>query len=154
MTGCGDKTRVYESEAQCEAVCAKFPNAQNDSANDNTLRCRRFQAYEALNNGATARSCEAAGPVPLEFGGSKCASFCQMLLSTCSGGPFNDMAGCMTACDANPDSRANRPIGISNARMEGVSNNTLSCRVLGLMQAIAGDTRGCAEAFGTGTICK
>lgn len=154
MTGCSGDLKVYESQQQCEAWCGKLPNAANDSKVDNTVRCRREGAYAVLTGSSSERTCEAAGPVQLECGGSKCVPFCSLLLSTCgTQGPFQTQEQCVTSCEQIPDSKANRPINLKNANLAGLSNDTLSCRVANLLTAVGGDLRACPNALGTGT-CK
>lgn len=158
-TGCTGDNRVYTDAAQCQAYCDKapIPNAGGDSVVGDTVRCRLKAGYEALTDVAvTARTCETAGPISVDCGGSKCEPFCTSLLKACPGGRFATMADCMTNCDSIPDSRANVPVLIKAAvTPDGVSNKTLSCRMYSLMEVISkNDARQCANASGVGTECK
>lgn len=154
MTGCSGDFKVYQDQAQCEAWCGKLPNEAMDSKTANTVRCRRDGAYAVLTGMATERGCEAAGPVQLECGGSKCAPFCTLLLSTCgTDGPFKTQQECVTSCEQIPDSKVNLPINLKNAASGNPAKDSLSCRVANLLTAVGGDLRACTNALGTGN-CK
>lgn len=153
MTACSDMQRVYENQDQCEKVCAKFPSAAGDSATADTLRCRRVNGYTALAQGGDARSCAAAGPAPLECGGTKCTPYCTLAQTACPtqfAGKFASVAACEADCNMIPDSKANLNLTVSNG-----TGDTLSCRLLSAMQVVGGDARACESALGLPTgVCK
>lgn len=153
MTACPDALRVYESQDQCEKVCAKFPSAPGDSATADTLRCRRVNAYAALAQNGDARSCAAAGPAPLECGGTKCAPYCTIAQTACPtqfAAKFASLDACETDCNTIPDSKANLNLSVGNG-----AGDTLSCRLLSVMQVVGGDPRACDSALGLVTgVCK
>lgn len=148
--------RVYDNEAQCEAVCNVLEKGTAMTLTANNLRCRREFAYDALVRGASPSACENAGPAPEDCGQSKCANYCELARKACeakfdmnnAGATVEEkLATCRTECAKNPDVG-----GFYN--LPTANDNTFNCR-LRYTAASFIDQRECDSALGlTGGVCK
>lgn len=157
---------VYD-EGTCMAVCAKFdPGSDASDSTNDTLACRRWHAYFALNSSTDAAyHCSHTSPYGDGHCGSKCGSYCRLLKNTCKdefsstfGSAGKDDAqqmACEMACgglngvDPTPPGATGYDI-----KGESVMLDTLQCRVRQLARAAAAsgeDTkRFCAAALPKG----
>lgn len=146
---------VYESNAQCLALCGKLEAGKTDltdSTKVDTLRCRREGAYEALRS-PNPLACMNAGPAPDRCGTGKCDSYCELAQKTCSTQFAATFAGgkaeCLTKCSALPGAATNAPYNVTAEQAK--RGATLQCRLLRLARAAETPTDAvCAEVMGKG----
>jgi hypothetical protein len=159
---CSGANAVYETPAQCTAVCkALIADGHTGALGDeggNTLGCRRYHAYNALSYGV--EHCAHAGP-----GGSgvcsaenpdagfddDCGPYCELAHDACPtafAAAFPDVASCKKSCEAVRG--ASDVYAVAGA----TSGNTASCRLLYTSRALAtgtvDDALNCPSAVGGG----
>jgi hypothetical protein len=146
--------KVYDNEAQCEAVCNVLEAGTGMALTANNRRCRREFAYDALVRGASPSACENAGPAPRDCGQGKCATYCELARKACEAKfdstfagatPAEKIATCQTECAKNPD------IGMFY-NLPTPDANTLNCRLRRTAAAFI-DPRECDNAIGNGGFC-
>ncbi|HWO09112.1 MAG TPA: hypothetical protein VNN80_06520, partial [Polyangiaceae bacterium] len=101
---------AYENLDQCLETSATFERGVPGDFTDNTLRCRRYHALNALADPNT--HCSHAGPAgdghcaTVEDTGN-CTSYCRILSTACGDAfttEFNqDIASCVQSCSSLPD---------------------------------------------------
>jgi hypothetical protein len=149
---CEGDFQVYESEAQCNALCQYFdPGANSDSKGQNTLGCRKYHTYNAMNDAVT--HCPHLGPGGAGVcGDSKtgnCDSYCDISVQVCGAqfaANFSDREDCMAQCAELP------PGGKYSVVQAESEPETLGCRLLSLQRA-AEDPTQCDGVFG-GAPCE
>jgi hypothetical protein len=116
MTSCKGGFAVYANATECKAACKTFERGQHGDTGVNTLRCRRYHAYAALDG--PEEHCAHAGPTgdghcasPPEAGPGNCVSYCRILRAACPSQyqsrfdpvDADDLGGCIGSCAALPD---------------------------------------------------
>lgn len=162
LTACSDPSvRQFDTQAQCEALCSRLTPGTKLQLAEDTVRCRREYAYQALAIAATPTFCEAAGPAPAQCGRGKCANYCALARSACQTGfdakfpgatPAESLSKCEADCAKIPDSQLNAFFAIG----ERATGDTFNCRVRNTAVAF-GDARACDSALGLNTpasVCK
>ena len=148
---------VYESEAQCNAVCnALRPGHLSDTA-ENTVGCRMYHSYNALLD--PKGHCSHTGPggdghcgstaLPKTGNTGNCESYCRLLETACKtdfDGSFADLAACEADCvkidGAGPS------VGYTTA----AAGDNVQCRLLHVARALT-NSKECAAAQGAAP-CK
>ena len=134
---CRDSAAVYESPAQCLAVCAQLPAGNLGDESGNSVSCRLSQLEKA---GFEANDCAKVGPVSVDGTcGDACEAFCSLQSVACSGGE----AYCESACPVLKKPAAYRLIDFA-------STDTLQCRLGHLARAL--ETPGNAAECGNAQI--
>jgi hypothetical protein len=140
---------VYD-EGTCMAVCAKLdPGTDASDSTNDTLACRRWHAYFALNSPSDAGyHCSHASPYGDGHCGTKCGSYCRLLNKTCkdqfssafssAGKEDAQQMACETACGSLTGVDAT-PAGTTGYDIKGesVMLDTLQCRVRQIARAAA-----------------
>jgi hypothetical protein len=140
---------VYDDN-QCMAVCAKFdPGTDASDSTNDTLACRRWHAYFALNSPTDAvYHCSHTSPYGDGHCGTKCGSYCRLLNKTCKSefaGAFGSAGkddaqqmACEQACGTLSGVDAT-PAGTTgyDVKGESVMLDTLQCRVRQVARAAA-----------------
>jgi hypothetical protein len=158
---CTGKNAVYESEAQCRAVCAALgPGKVGDQSVDpktDTMSCRLWHAYTAVVTPDV--HCSHAGPGGDGHCGDgseapNCAPYCKLLQAACKD-QFEDAFGgdidkCREACTPREGSAAGSGYSVKTAAEDPKSQQ---CRMLYATRAIGGDADACDDAFGEGKNC-
>lgn len=145
-TACSGADAVYESEAQCLAVCGKLDAGTNADQVENTVGCRKYHGYNSL--AAPAQHCPHTGPGgDGHCGADNCEGYCQLLARTCDAelkSTYGDEATCLTECAKLPGSKAD---SYSDAAKTG---NTVRCRLINVARAAEDPAQHCAAAAGGG----
>jgi hypothetical protein len=146
---CTGENAIYESEAQCQAVCEHFPPGEFTDKVENTRGCRIYHSHNSLCLPAQHCSHAAIGGDGHcgALDGGNCESYCQMAQSICGtefGDAFADTDACLEEC-AELDGQA----GDSKyfVRVGEMGGNNLHCRFLALSRAALDDAE-CPAAFG------
>lgn len=167
---CSGDLRVYSSIEECEAVSETFVRGEAEDTAANTLRCRRYHAYNAFEDPGT--HCTHAGPTgdgtcaaPPETADGNCISYCRILERGCPNAyedfaeaPGDDpLESCVDECKLLPDS------GVGGFRTDPrysvdvtLPAGTLKCRTLHAVRALtAADDSECEAAIGAeGSECE
>jgi hypothetical protein len=168
MAACQGDQAVYESPAQCKAVCKVMDLGVTGDESGNTLRCRRYHSYAALGDPAT--HCTHAGPTGDGTCGSNCEGYCQLLKPGCpskfaaafpGSAGMSDLSQCQAQC-AGLDGSATGDFAGPKPRYSvtaAVTGDTLLCRAFHAVRAVAAaspdDADECAAAFGEpGSVCN
>jgi hypothetical protein len=114
---CKDDQAVYTSVEECKRVSLTFERGDPEDIAANTLRCRRYHAYNAFED--PGLHCTHAGPTgdgtcaaPEETKQGNCTSYCRILERSCprayeslsEGQSADDLASCVEECLLLPDS--------------------------------------------------
>lgn len=160
---CSGNQAVYESVDDCEAVSATFERGMPDDTAANTLRCRRYHAYNAFEDPGT--HCTHAGPTgdgtcaaPEETQEGNCISYCRILERACpaayesrgEGAEAEPLEACLEECLQLPDAAAGgfrtEPRYSVGVMLPG---GTLKCRTLYAVRALeVPDGPDCEAAIG------
>ncbi|WP_433934898.1 hypothetical protein AB3662_09810 [Sorangium cellulosum] len=157
MTSCTGEQAVYESEAQCLAVCGALPPGGVEDREENTVGCRKYHAYSAML--APTAHCPHTGPGGDGHCGSaddpesgltgNCESYCMLLEAACSeylGESFPDPATCESECTLLTGAARDSGYSVASAEEGG---NTLACRLLHVSRALElADPEECLAALG------
>ena len=130
---CSEGFRVFETDANCSAVCKRYEPGSASSPQGNTLACRAALLASAARIGEGTGICQAAGPgggaATAGTGqscGSNCEGYCSLRARVCQA----DRSECMRQCAALPDK------GSYDAPMDFRSGeDTLQCRMAHLTVA-------------------
>jgi hypothetical protein len=83
MNACPNEFAVYKDEAECRAVCRVLAPGEAGDTSQNSVRCRRYHAYNALDEGPDLH-CTHAGPTgDGHCGADNCESYCTILSNAC-----------------------------------------------------------------------
>ncbi|HEU4579892.1 MAG TPA: hypothetical protein VFS67_16645 [Polyangiaceae bacterium] len=175
LNACQNEFAVYEDETQCQAVCKVLEPGEPGDTSENSVRCRRYHAYNALDEGPSSH-CTHAGPTgDGHCGADNCESYCTILRNACPtqfqaqfpGDPAAGEQSCRTSC--NPPSGTPAPAvalkGASANSFQTFQNgdkivryavnpppqgDNLLCRTYHAVKALAKapDDPECAAAFG------
>ncbi|MEI9939640.1 MAG: hypothetical protein WDO69_20670 [Pseudomonadota bacterium] len=144
---------IYESVAQCKAVCqALDPGHLADQA-ENTVGCRMYHSYNSVVDPNT--HCAHTGPggdghcgsteLPESGNTGNCESYCRLLEAACKDdfdGSFANQTACQKDCvqldGAGPS------VGYSTA----ASGDNVQCRLLNVSRALSNPTKYCGAAQG------
>jgi len=138
---CSGSDAVYESEAQCLAVCEAMPIGElADSGGQNTLGCRATHAYNAL-VGDPVTHCPHAGPSGSSVCGDDCESYCAQLSDACSDGfaeqygddPRDANASCVSDCAELLEGEAKLQYAVADERIDELPE--LGCLVRAVARA-------------------
>jgi hypothetical protein len=138
QTSCTDSNAVYENEEQCNAACATFERGEVNDTATNTLRCRRYHAYAAMD--IPEEHCPHAGPTGDGHCATReqkdmgnCVSFCRIASNSCPDEytahydrdnrrpnppatlALADVASCLADCETLSDSGYNGFAGLDEA---------------------------------------
>lgn len=114
MNACTDGDAVYKDEAECLAVCEVLEPGEPGDTSQNTVRCRRYHSYNALDEGPDTH-CTHAGPTgDGHCGADNCESYCTILRNACPtqfqtefpGDTAAGEASCRTKCNPPPPASA------------------------------------------------
>ena len=141
---------VYESDAQCQAVCHALAPGHVGDLSENTVGCRMYHAYNSL---IDAKShCPHTGPGGDGHCGAhdtgNCDSYCGLLEAACKqdfDASFDGQATCQTECLHLVGAAAN------SGHSTSATGNNLQCRLLNVSRALTNTTNSskfCAAALG------
>jgi hypothetical protein len=145
---------MYESDAQCQAVCNALPRGHVGDQSENTVGCRMYHSYNALLD--PKNHCTHTGPggdghcVTGEPDTGACESYCLLLEKACESdfaASFTDQAACQDECVKLDGSAANAGYTLS------AKGNNLQCRLLNVSRALSDPSKYCAAAQGAAP-CK
>jgi len=154
---CPGEYAVYESMAQCMAVCAALPAGTYGDRDQNTAGCRLWHCYNSILN--PMGHCSHTGPggdahcgADMPDDTANCHAYCILLEKACLvdfttkyGGV---QANCQKECSALPGAKRDSGYNISAAQ----TGNTAQCRLLHVSRALT-DATECPSALGDGA-CK
>jgi hypothetical protein len=149
----GDKA-VYESNAQCMAVCKALDLGKTSDRVEDTVGCRTYHSYSSLADPVT--HCNHTGPGGDGHCGPKedanCPAYCKLSAAACPtqfAGAFTDAADCKIKCQTIAGNKADSKYSVATAQ----SGNTLQCRLLATARALT-DPASCEAAFGGGACAQ
>jgi hypothetical protein len=165
MTACYEANAVYEDHEQCLQVCQVLEPGLLGDMTQNTVSCRRYQAYAALE--APTVHCTLAGPTgDGHCGTDNCNSYCRIARRACPEefaeefGPLDelvDLEACEDAC-ALLDGAARNGFQGEPSRYSALYpslGDNLECRTWHAVRALASDASECAAALGEpGSDCQ
>ncbi len=146
QTVCTGTNVVYESSAQCMAVCALMDKGLNTDTTGDTVGCRKYHSYNAI-SGASSH-CPHAGPGGDGHCGPTCPSYCKLLSQVCPtefSSSFKDDGDCQFKC-----------LGIAGGADDTYfkafsTKDTMRCRMTNVSRAAeTASTTACAAAVGGG----
>ena len=159
MRNCRDDFQVYETMAQCEAVCSTFePGIASDDRN--TMQCRKYHANSAA--AGPDVHCVHSGPTGDGHCGGEsgnCDSLCTLVEQACGEGfarVYGGRNACLAACGTLPDrgydglAQGSPLYSVNNAtQIDEKPTPTLACRVLHAARAMQSpnDPVECAAAL-------
>lgn len=178
MTACTDDLAVYETTADCLAVCNDtdiFETGTEEDRDGQTAACRRYHAYVALSEPGT--HCPHAGPTgdgvcTDENADSNCPAHCALLRQACPASfeaeyamngedPADAQDNCEADCGTLPDNATASGYSFADAIGETADTGALQCRTWYAVKARrergASDTEDaetCAAAFGDAAPCQ
>jgi hypothetical protein len=148
---CRDELQVYESRAQCLAVCNALPVGKNSDTDENSVGCRIYHTYNSISSPeghCSHTSPGGDGHCPSltqdKIPGS-CVSYCQLLAKACQtefDEKFADQDECLADCSKIPESEEGR-----NYTIHVANGDTLGCRLLNVARALNGKET-CPSAMG------
>lgn len=158
---CTGPYQLYDDDAQCQAACLTFRVGTPTDTGANTLRCRRYHAYNAL--GKPEEHCTHAGPAgdgtcadPNDVNAGNCESYCTILADACIDqydAKFpSGLQACIAECSVLDGARAGSLSG-TNHYTSSVEQppGGLKCRLQHAVRALT-DKNGpeCGPALGNG----
>jgi hypothetical protein len=151
VTGaCTKDFAVYESAAQCKRVCAALEVGKSSDAQEDTLGCRTYHAYNALD--IDTSHCPHAGPGgDGHCGTDNCKPYCRLLAAACPSdfATFATEADCESACSALPGAAKDSQRTLKAAK-DGT--DSVQCRLLHVSRAF--DTKSECKAAMAGDPCQ
>ncbi|MEZ4224155.1 MAG: hypothetical protein R3B13_24615 [Polyangiaceae bacterium] len=152
MAACSGGLAVYESEAQCKAVCKALPQGVVANTTENTAGCRLYHAYSAVADPNT--HCPHVGPLGDGHCGhdegavtGNCESYCLLAEEACAtdfASKFSSQDDCMKDCVSLPGAKLDQGYAVASVG----SGDNVQCRALQLSRALDGQSAACAGAFG------
>ncbi len=163
MAACTGGLAVFESDAQCQAVCMALPagtigdtGTAPGVTQHNTVGCRLYHSYSSL--AAPETHCSHAGPggdghCGLDEGTltANCEAYCQLVKQGCASefaAQFTDHGQCMTSCATLSDAKKDTKFTVG-----GATGDTLACRFLHVARALEGTPGMCDAAVGLAAPC-
>ncbi|MEY4512932.1 MAG: hypothetical protein RLZZ450_5054 [Pseudomonadota bacterium] len=160
---CTSQQKLYESDAQCMAVCkATDPGTDANSSSGNTMTCRLYHGFNSLLVADSHCGHAGAGGWDAPHCGDECASYCHLAAGAC-GAAFTQKypgadpeAACRTACAGLPTMQ---PMGYGGYTVAaGVAavnaGDSLQCRLYHAIKAVetpTGNAASCTSALGAGS---
>ncbi len=151
QSACTGALSVYESDAQCQAVCKALPPGKIGNTTENTVGCRLYHSYSAVAN--PQGHCSHAGPVGdghcgLDEGAAfgNCKSYCILIESGCKtdfDAKFASQNDCLKDCASLTGHAEDQGYDITSA----ASGDNVQCRTLHATRALS-DATACAAALG------
>ena len=160
--GCAGDLAVYESTAQCLAVCRTLPPGTNADREENTIGCRRWHTFNSLIHPGS--HCPHTSPTgdghcgidaPDKTG--NCVAYCILAEAACATNGFATKYGtqeaCQLDCSTQPDEfgakhdSKYRPAAVA-------TGNTVQCRTLHAARAVtapASAATECPSVLGQGS---
>lgn len=143
MGACQGPDQVYESPAQCEAVCGRLVSGsiKDITSKTDSRRCRRENAYAALvepDANLRALACSNASPIPSQCGAGRCATYCALAKTACTALYPGDQQ-CEASCNQLSDRAQNINYSIPSALGRGSPLNCRAQRVAKVLASIAID---------------
>jgi len=142
---CTGSNAVYESKAQCLAVCKVLDKGKSSDQVENTVGCRKYHSYNSI--AAPGQHCPHAGPAgDGHCGKDNCEGYCQLVERTCPtafGSSFGDATKCKADCAKLPGAAAD------TWNKAAKTGNTVPCRSINAARA-SQDQKACAAAVGGG----
>ncbi len=140
QTACVEQYQVYDDEQQCLATCAALPLGEYGETIENTVGCRIYHAYSALN--APAAHCSHAGPAgDGHCGVDNCESYCQLAQQSCPEAfdeKFDSQASCLEQCAEIPGAHADSGYDLKAAGSE----HSVACRIYHATKVLAAGDEG------------
>jgi hypothetical protein len=144
---------MYESQAQCQAVCKALPPGHYGDTVENTVGCRMYHAYNSAVD--PKNHCSHTSPggdghcgssaLPKSGNTGNCESYCLLLARACSAdfeGRFADQTECQADCVGLDG--AGPSLGYTTA----ATGDNVQCRLLHVSRALTNPTKECAAAQG------
>jgi hypothetical protein len=162
MNACQNEFAVYKDAAECNAVCKVLAPGDPGDGSQNTVRCRRYHSYNALDEGPDLH-CTHAGPTgDGHCGANNCESYCTILSNACptkfaalnGADPTSAEAKCLDSCGKLSGASANAFENFDQGAHYTVNpppqGNNLLCRTFHAVTALAKakDDPECDAAFG------
>lgn len=151
-TVCAGANAVYESKAQCMAVCALLDKGKNSDTTQNTVGCRKYHSYNAVSGPSS--HCPHTAATGDGHCGSSCDAYCPLLETACPAEFQSTFPGgqsdCATECTKIPGALDDKYFTQQTVK------DTMRCRVTNLSRAAEkGIELGadCAAAVGLG-VCQ
>jgi hypothetical protein len=164
MAECSGEFSVFESLAQCKAVCNALPRGNVTDIKENTVGCRKYHSYNAMfdprthcphtgpgGDGHCGATSKASDPEPT----GNCESYCILAEKACAAtvvgvpltstfeGTLVDTDNCLTVCDGLDGASVNAGYSVSPEP----TGDTLFCRLLHVSRALT-DPAECVGALG------
>jgi len=142
LQACTGTDAVYKDEAECLAVCGVLePGAPGDQS-QNTVRCRRYHAYNALDEEGPDVHCTHAGPTgDGHCGADNCESYCTILRNACPTQFATQFPGAAAAGELSCRTKCNPPAGTPGA-LSGASANSFQTFDKGTRYSVNSPTLG------------
>jgi hypothetical protein len=162
MGACQGEFALYTNTDECKAVCKVLEPGDPGDTDENTVRCRRYHSYNALDEGPSIH-CTHAGPTgDGHCGADNCESYCTILSNACptkfqaqyGADPAAGGRSCRSSCAALKGASANSFQTFENGVRYSVNpppqGNNLLCRTYHAVTALAKakDDLECEAAFG------
>ncbi|HKO47422.1 MAG TPA: hypothetical protein VJV79_06850 [Polyangiaceae bacterium] len=149
---------IYESAAQCQAVCKALELGHAGDTVENTVGCRMYHSYNSAID--PKNHCSHTSPggdghcgstaLPKTGNTGNCESYCLLLSQACSDdfeARFADQSECQADCVELEGA------GPSVGYTTGASGNNVQCRLLHVSRALTTPEKECAAAQGAAP-CK
>ena len=153
LTACVGQHQVYDDEQQCLATCEVLPLGEYGETIENTVGCRIYHAYSALN--APAAHCSHAGPAgDGHCGVDNCQSYCLLAERACPESfeeHFRSQQVCLERCSDVPGAYADSGYDLKAA----ASEHSVACRIYHATRALSSEdgeaaASACQAVFGGG----
>jgi hypothetical protein len=154
LSACDGRYAEYESRQQCLNVCTALDPGTNSDKLNNSVGCRRFQAFRA--SVTPDARCFYAGPTgdghcgdpgePAEGHTGNCESYCRLVAVACPAefrSTLVDPAQCMARCVQLDEAALDSKYTVADAKQ----SSGLQCRVLHTARAFE-DPSECGAAVG------
>lgn len=149
---CQDDYKVFESSAQCMAVCEVLDPGAHVDKTGNTAACRMYHTYNSIKS--PEQHCSHTGPggdghcgEDDEDATGNCRAYCALLAaSPCESELAADEEACLAECAGVPGAELDSGYSVSAA----AGTNTVGCRLLNVARALDGDPEACEAALGGG----
>jgi hypothetical protein len=162
MNACTQEHQIYETPAQCLAVCQKLDKGSVIDEAPETVACRKIHAYNALAWGLPSMHCPHAGPGGDLVCGDDCTGYCRLLQAGCADAFATAHGGmgpdAMQRCTSTCAQRHGRdPLHYSVASAKGKTSNPVACGLLNAARALERPAEAaalCASAVGGGDCAR
>lgn len=145
MTACVEEHQVYEDIEHCLSACEVMDPGEPDDTVEDTVGCRLYHSYAALEAPSTHCShASAAGDG--HCGVDNCVTYCRLTESLCAqefAAEWSSQQECLDACSELDGADADSGFDIATASF----GNTVACRIYHAVAATE-DSGLCAAAVG------